>query len=641
MNQDTTAAYQALKQKAQSQWAALFHGDKPIIMVGTATCGRAAGALDVLESIREALGDDHQDIPVLEVGCMGHCYAEPLVAIAKPGGEYPPLLYGYVTPEIAKMLVRDYVFGEDPSLEFLLGAMEANELLPSITDLPRSVYENYILLENCGQIDPSSLNHYIARDGYGALAQSLQLQPEQIVELIAQSGLRGRGGAGFSTGVKWQICRDAAGDRKYLICNADEGDPGAFMDRAILESDPFSLIEGITIAAYAVGAQEGYVYVRAEYPLAVQRIADAIIKAEESNLLGSNILGSNFSFEVHVFKGSGAFVCGEETSLIASIEGKPGMPHPRPPFPAVHGLHSKPTVINNVKTLVSVPRIIHRGIEWFSEIGTGAATGTAVFALAGKITNTGLTEVPMGTSLRDVIFEVGGGVPNGKQFKAVQIGGPSGGCLPESALDLPIDFDSLRDAGAMMGSGGMVILDEDDCMVDVARYFLDFIQNESCGKCTMCRLGTKQMLEMLEDITRGEASIEAVETLEQLAIDLKTGSLCNLGKTAPNPILTTLRYFRDEYEAHINNKHCPARRCYHLMAYYILPDRCQRSCDACVGTCTVEAIYQGQTGIKVIDQEKCVKCNTCVEACPPQYNAITRISPLSELPEAMPPMEKK
>jgi len=641
VSSEIASAYQQLKETSQSRWTDLIQGDKPVIMVGTATCGRAAGALDVLESIRKTLGDDHQDIPVLEVGCIGHCYAEPLVIIAKPGGEYPPLLYGYVTPEIAQLLVRDYVFGEDPSLEFLLGAMETNELLPSMNDLPRSTYEHYIILENCGRIDPDNIDHYIATGGYGALAKSLQMQPENVVEEIKKSGLRGRGGAGFSTGAKWQICRDSESDYKYIICNADEGDPGAFMDRAILESDPHSLIEGIVIAAYAAGTQEGYVYIRAEYPLAVQRVTKAIEQARQSNLLGDNIVGSNFSFDISVFQGSGAFVCGEETALIASIEGRAGMPHHRPPFPAVNGLHGKPTIINNVKTLASVPRIIDRGADWFSGIGLNATKGTTVFALAGKITNTGLTEVPMGTTLRDVIFEIGGGIPEGRQFKAVQIGGPSGGCLPESALDLPIDFDSLRDAGAMMGSGGMVILNEDDCMVDVARYFLEFTQNESCGKCTVCRLGTKQMLNMLDDITKGEAKLEDLVTLEQLAHDIKAGSLCNLGKTAPNPVLTTLRYFRDEYEAHIHDKHCPARRCYNLMAYYILPEKCQRSCDACVGTCTVEAIYQGKTGIKVIDQDKCVKCNTCVEACPPQYNAITRISPLSELPEAMPPMEKK
>jgi NADH-quinone oxidoreductase subunit F len=375
--------------------------------------------------------------------------------------------------------------------------------------------------------------------------------------------------------------------------------------------------------------------------LAVQRIKHALKQAKESNLLGKDILGSDFSFDISLFQGSGAFVCGEETALIASIEGRPGIPHHRPPFPATRGVNGKPTVINNVKTLASVPRIIARGPEWYSNIGNGKTKGTAVFALAGKVVNTGLTEVPMGTTLRQVIFEIGGGIPKGKQFKAVQIGGPSGGCIPASTLDLPIDFDSLKDAGSIMGSGGMVILDEDDCMVDVAKYFLEFTQNESCGKCTLCRLGTKQMLAILQNITRGQASAEDIQRLAEIAKDVQAGSLCNLGRTAPNPILTTLRYFPDEYEAHIKERRCPARRCGDLMAYYIIPEKCERSCDACVGTCTVEAIYVGQKRVKVIDQKKCVKCGTCVTACPPQYNAITKISPLSELPEALPPMEEK
>ncbi len=641
MSPDIASTFEQIRERAHSQWEQLFKGDKPVITVGTATCGRAAGALDVLNTIRKQLEAEHLDIPVIEVGCMGHCYAEPLVAIFKPGGGYPPLLYGYVTPEIAELLVRDYILGEDPCLEFLLGALEPNEIVPSIYDLPRFAYEKPILLENCGRIDPTKIDHYIAHNGYSGLAKALQTNPESIIGEIEKSGLRGRGGAGFPTGKKWQLCRNAEAKPKYIVCNADEGDPGAFMDRSILESDPHSVIEGLIIAGYAVGAGSGYIYVRAEYPLANERAKAALDQARDLNLIGNNILGSDFSFDLQIFQGSGAFVCGEETALIASIEGKPGLPSYRPPFPANEGLFGKPTTINNVKTLASVPRIIERGAEWYSGIGTEKTKGTAVFALAGKIVNTGLTEVPMGTSLRDVIFSIGSGIPGGKKFKAVQIGGPSGGCLPESELDRPIDFDSLREAGSMMGSGGMVVLDEDDCMVDMARYFLEFTQGESCGKCTPCRLGTRQMLEILNSITKGEAGIEVLDTLENLAMDIKESALCNLGKTAPNPVLTTLRYFRDEYEAHINEKRCPARSCYNLMAYYIVPAKCQKSCDACVGTCTVEAIYQGKTGAKVIDQSKCVKCNTCMEACPPEYNAITKISPLSELPEALPPLEVK
>jgi NADH-quinone oxidoreductase subunit F len=636
---DIASAFEKLKARAQSQWGGL--SQRPLILVGTATCGRAAGALEVLKTIRAELGKAGQHIPVIEVGCMGHCYAEPLVIIDKPGSKYPPIVYGYVNPEIAQRLVKDWVLGDDPSPEFMLGALEANEWIPSLTDLPRFGYEKLVLLDNCGRIDPQALDHYIANRGYEALMKSLQMKPEEIIEAIKKSGLKGRGGAGFPTGLKWELCRRSKDAPKYLICNGDEGDPGAFMDRAILESDPHSVIEGTIIAAYAIGARYGYIYIRAEYPLAVQRIKHALKQAKESNLLGKDILGSDFSFDISLFQGSGAFVCGEETALIASIEGRPGIPHHRPPFPATRGVNGKPTVINNVKTLASVPRIIARGPEWYSNIGNGKTKGTAVFALAGKVVNTGLTEVPMGTTLRQVIFEIGGGIPKGKQFKAVQIGGPSGGCIPASTLDLPIDFDSLKDAGSIMGSGGMVILDEDDCMVDVAKYFLEFTQNESCGKCTLCRLGTKQMLAILQNITRGQASAEDIQRLAEIAKDVQAGSLCNLGRTAPNPILTTLRYFPDEYEAHIKERRCPARRCGDLMAYYIIPEKCERSCDACVGTCTVEAIYVGQKRVKVIDQKKCVKCGTCVTACPPQYNAITKISPLSELPEALPPMEEK
>lgn len=631
---DAAASFKEIKEHALSRWQTLWDGSKTVIMVSAATCGRAAGALEVLQAIRDELGKEQDGVRVIEVGCMGHCYAEPLVIIAKPG--YPQIAYGYVTPEIAQRLVKDYIRGEDVSLEFALGAFETNELVPSIYDLPRFKHEKFFILENIGRIDPEDIDHYIAKGGYEALAKALQTQQEDIIEQVRTSGLRGRGGAGFSTGQKWETCRSAGSKTKYLICNADEGDPGAFMDRAILESDPHSVIEGMIIAAYAVGAHYGYIYVRAEYPLAVHRVGVALTKARNLGLLGKNILGSAFPFDIKLVQGSGAFVCGEETALIASLEGKPGLPRNRPPYPSTRGLNGKPTLINNVKTLAYVPRIIKNGAEWFAGVGTEKSRGTAVFALAGKIVNTGLAEVPMGTTLRQIIFDVGGGIPRGKRFKAVQIGGPSGGCLPESALDMPVDFDSLKDAGAIMGSGGMVVLDEDDCMVEVSRYFLEFTQRESCGKCTMCRLGTKQMLEILTDITFGRGHPEDLDILKELAEDVKDGSLCGLGKTAPNPILTTLRYFRNEYEAHIKEKRCPALMCQPLIAYYILPEKCERSCDACVGTCTVEAISPDKRRIKVIDQTKCVKCGTCVTACPPQYNAIVKLSP----PELV-PSEKK
>ena len=627
-----TSAFEEIKSRATSRWQESFDSNQPVILVGAATCGRAAGALDVLETIQNEMGKQRVSYPVFEVGCLGHCYAEPLVVISKPG--YPPICYGYVNTVIAERLVREFVASDNPCLEFVLGALEENDLIPSFADFPRAVYEKKVVLRNCGHIDPTDIDHYIANGGYAGLSRTLQMSPEKIIAEIKDSGLRGRGGAGFPTGEKWEKCRDAPGRSRYIICNADEGDPGAFMDRAILESDPHSVIEGTIIAAYAIGARYGYIYVRAEYPLAVERIRIALRQARKYNLLGRHILGSCFSFDIRLFEGSGAFVCGEETALIASLEGKAGMPRHRPPYPPISGLYGKPTVVNNVKTLASVPPIMVNGAEWFAGIGSEESKGTAVFALAGKIVNTGLVEVPMGTTLRQVIFDVGSGIPDGKGFKAVQIGGPSGGCLPESALDLPVDFDSLTRAGAMMGSGGMVVLDEDDCMVEIARYFLEFTQRESCGKCTFCRLGTKQMLTLLNDITRGESTQADIDTLKMLAEDIQAGSLCGLGKTAPNPVLTTLRYFEDEYQAHITEGSCPALMCQHLIAYYILPDRCERSCDACVGTCTVEAISSNKKRIKVIDQEKCVKCNTCLTACPPQYNAIIKLSPPSKVPTA-------
>jgi len=628
--QSVVSTFEEIKSRADSRWRELRESGKPVIMVGAATCGRAAGALEVLQAIKDELKKQNLDCPVVEVGCMGHCYAEPIIIISKPG--YPPICYGHVNPVIAERLIREFILGDNPCLEFVLAALEKNDLIPSFSDFPRASYEKKVILKNCGQIDPEQIDHYIANGGYAALVKALQMQPGEIIDEVRRSGLRGRGGAGFPTGQKWEICRSAPGRPKYVICNGDEGDPGAFMDRAILESDPHSVIEGMLITGYTIGTRYGYIYVRAEYPLAVHRIQVALRQARKQNLLGKNILGSDFSFDIKLFQGSGAFVCGEETALIASLEGEPGLPRYRPPYPAVKGLYGKPTIINNVKTLAFIPHIIENRAEWFASTGTERSKGTAVFALAGKIVNTGLIEVPMGTTLRQVIFDVGSGIANGKRFKAVQIGGPSGGCLPESALDLPIDFDSLSDAGAMMGSGGMVVLDEDDCMVEIARYFLEFTQRESCGKCTFCRLGTKQMLEVLDEITKGQGKIEDTGMLGELAEDIKAGSFCSLGKTAPNPVLSTLRYFRDEYETHIKEGRCPALMCMNLIAYYIIPEKCERSCDACVGSCTVEAITPNKKRIKVIDQEKCVKCGTCLTSCPPQYNAVVKLSPPSEVP---------
>jgi NADH:ubiquinone oxidoreductase subunit F (NADH-binding)/ferredoxin len=452
-----------------------------------------------------------------------------------------------------------------------------------------------------------------------------EMTPEQVIAEVKRSGLRGRGGAGFPTGLKWEFCRKAQGEPKYVICNADEGDPGAFMDRSTMEGDPHTVIEGMGIAAYAIGTAEGYIYIRAEYPLAVKRLRTALKQAEEQGFLGENILGSSFSFRIHIKEGAGAFVCGEETALLASIEGKRGLPRSRPPFPAHSGLWGKPSNINNVKTLGALPVIIAKGSDWYASIGSEKSKSTAVFALTGKIANSGLIEVPMGISLKEIIFGIGGGIPDGKRFKAVQTGGPSGGCLPASFLDLPVDYESLTQAGSIMGSGGMVVMDEDTCIVDVARYFLSFTQAESCGKCVPCRLGTKQMLSILEDITGGSGKLEDIDLLTELSNSVKAGSLCALGGTAPNPALTTLRYFRDEYEEHIIQKRCRALVCTALTSYYILPDKCQ-GCLICLRNCPVEAISGDKRLVHVIDQSKCISCGVCLEVCPPKFSAVIKVS---------------
>jgi NADH-quinone oxidoreductase subunit F len=625
--------FDEIQRQANSEWEALQQSEKPRILIGTATCGRAAGATDVVKAFQREIKRQNAEAIITQVGCLGLCYAEPLVVITKPDNF--SVCYANVTPEIVPRLVEGYLLGDDPCLELALGTFEiGNEGAPFIPELPRFESELRLILRHCGYVDPENINQYIANGGYSGLVKALGMPPEEIIAEIKLSGLRGLGGAGFPVGEKWEICHNAPGKPKYVICNADEGDPGAFMDRALLESNPHSVIEGMIIAGYALGTPYGYIYVRAEYPLAVRRFSIAVEQAEASGLLGQDILGSGFKFRLEIAKGAGAFVCGEETAMMASIEGKRGMPRHRPPFPAVSGLWGKPTIVDNVKSLASVPLIIAHGAEWYSGMGTEGSKGTAVFALAGKVAHTGLVEVPMGTTLRQLIYEVGGGVPKDKKFKAVQIGGPSGGCLPESLIDTPIDFDSLTEAGAMMGSGGMIVMDEDNCMVDAALYFLDFTQKESCGKCTMCRLGTKQMLDILTDIVKGQGKIEDVDLLVELAEDIKQGSLCGLGQTAPNPVLTTIRYFRSEYEAHIVEHRCPALVCKELIAYYILPDKCDRGCEHCVLTCPTEAISGEKGKIKVIDQTKCVKCGTCMEVCPPEYNAVVKLSPPSLVPSS-------
>lgn len=625
--------YQKLEDDAAVALKALY--DEPVIRVGTATCGIAAGAQHVKDAFARIIEEKGITAKVIDVGCMGHCYAEPLVIISKPG--YPSLCYGYVDEDLAERLVIDFLINDDPCYEFALVALEANDVFPTFSDFPRGVYEQKIVLEHCGFIDPGSIDHYIAQGGYSALASALEREPAQVLETVKESHLRGRGGAGFPAGLKWEAAVKAGPGEKYVICNGDEGDPGAFMDRSILESCPHQVIEGMLLCAYAVGAEKGYLYIRAEYPLAVKRVRLALEQAREKGLLGDHILGSSFSCEMEVFQGSGAFVCGEATALVRSMEGKMGIPATRPPRLAQSGYRGRPTVLNNVKTFAYVPPIIRRGVEWFRSIGTDDNPGTAVFSLVGKVAHTGLVEVPMGTTLRQLIFDVGEGLANDKAFKAAQIGGPSGGCLPESALDIPIDFDSLQKAGAIMGSGGLVILDQDDCMVAIARYFLEFTQQESCGKCTFCRLGTKQMLDILTAITEGRGEPGSIEILEELAGDVRTGSLCNLGATAPNPVLTTLRYFRDEYEIHIREKRCPALMCKDLIVYYIEPQKCSKLCSVCVGSCPTEAVYTRDDGLKAIDQDKCVKCDNCLKTCPPDYNAVIKLSP----PELLAEKERK
>ncbi|RLA86434.1 MAG: NADH-quinone oxidoreductase subunit F [Deltaproteobacteria bacterium] len=627
--------WEEIKSRAEAKWSALE--EAPLhIRIGTPTCGRAAGALETLRIFRERLQREGLDVPLTEVGCMGLCFAEPLVIISKPESGFPPICYKNVRFDEAQKLINDFILGDDPCLEIALGTVElGQDDAPVIPELERFEIERRLVLKNCGWIDPEDIDHYIARGGYSALRDVLLgKDPEQVIAEIGQAGLRGRGGAGFLTSRKWASCRRQKSEPKYLICNADEGDPGAFMDRVVLESDPHSVIEGMIIAGYAIGAAKGFIYTRMEYPLVIERLQKALEQARAYGLLGEDIFGSGFSFDIEVIRGAGAFICGESTAMTYSIEGKRGMPRVRPPRSVERGLWGQPTVVNNVKTLALVTRIMEMGPDEFREIGTRSSPGTAVFALAGKVKQIGLCEVPMGTTLRQVIFEVGGGVPEGKEFKAVQIGGPAGGCVGEEALDLPVDFDSFRAAGAIMGSGGMIVLDNSNCMVETARFFLDFLSREDCGKCSFGRLGIKQLLMILEDITAGRGKEGDIELLEGLCEDLLQGCLCNLGRTAPNPVLTTLRYFRSEYEAHIRERRCPALVCRDLIAYFILPEKCEKGCDHCVLTCPTEAIVTDErTRKKRILQDKCVKCGTCLEVCPPEYSAVIKVSPPEKVKE--------
>ncbi|MDR5659372.1 NADH-quinone oxidoreductase subunit NuoF [Serpentinicella sp. ANB-PHB4] len=580
----------------------------------------SSSANQILDKFNEEIkkNDLEKEVKALQTGCFGLCEAGPIV-IVYPEGTF----YSQIKVEDVPKITEEHLLKGRIVKDLLFKESVDEDKIKSVNEVEFYKKQMRIALRNCGVINPEVIEEYIALDGYQALAKALtEMTPEEVIDVIKESGLRGRGGGGFSAGLKWEFTAKAEGDEKYVACNADEGDPGAFMDRSILEGDPHAIIESMALAAYAVGANQGYVYIRAEYPIAVKRLQIALDQAREAGLLGENIFGTGFNFDLEIRLGAGAFVCGEETALINSIEGKRGMPRPRPPFPAQKGVWNKPTLLNNVETYANVPQILLKGAEWFAGIGTEKSKGTKVFALGGKIVNTGLLEVPMGTTLREVIYEVGGGIPNGKAFKAVQTGGPSGGCIPEKYIDTPIDYDNLIELGSMMGSGGMIVMDEDNCMVDIARFFLDFTVEESCGKCTPCREGTQRMFELLDKITEGKGTLEDIDKLESLAKTIKSASLCGLGQTAPNPVLSTLQYFRDEYEAHVTEKRCPAGVCQSLLQYKVIPELCKK-CGICAVKCPVDCI-DGVKGkeLYVIDQDKCVKCGVCVGACP--FKAITK-----------------
>jgi NADH-quinone oxidoreductase subunit F len=599
--------------------------DKPCIAICTGTGCLALGAANVVTALKEEVKKQglKTKVDVRETGCPGFCERGPLLVI------YPEeICYLQVQPGDAQEIVSQTIVAKKviDRLLYVVPSIDNDEKIVQESEIP--FYKNQMrnLIGNNIKIDPKSIDDYLAVGGYSALAKALcQETPEHVVDLVKSSNLRGRGGAGFPAGMKWEFARKSRDKTKYVIVNADEGDPGAFMDRALLEGNPHSVLEGLTIGAYAIGSHEGYIYVRQEYPLAVENAGIAIKQAEEYGFLGENILGSGFDFTIKMHQGAGAFVCGEETALLMSLEGKPGEPRPRPPYPAVKGLWGKPTNINNVETWANIPLIINNGADFLTSIGTEGSKGTKIFSLVGKVNNTGLVEVPMGITLRDIIYKVGGGIPEGKKFKAVQTGGPSGGCIPEEHLDIKVDFDELAKVGAIMGSGGMIVMDEDTCMVDVARYFLDFLSDESCGKCSPCREGIRQMLKILTNISEGKGREGDIELLEELSEATGDASLCALGRTAPNPVLSTIRYFRDEYEAHINEKRCPAYVCKELISYYIDPDKC-KACMICLRKCPAEAIIGGKNQIHVIDQEKCTKCGTCFEVCPPRFEAVKKIS---------------
>jgi NADH:ubiquinone oxidoreductase subunit F (NADH-binding)/(2Fe-2S) ferredoxin/NAD-dependent dihydropyrimidine dehydrogenase PreA subunit len=599
---------------------------EPLITVGMGTCGLAAGAGEVMEAIRDELSKRNLDVRVVAVGCIGMCFKEPLVDVQRAGEDR--ITYANVRHDSVSRLIDEHLVGGQVVEEWMFGHLNPEVLYREPDGATPSWYKSVpfydrqmrIATRHCGLIDPLSIEEYIAFDGYSALSKVLfSMTPEQVIAEVKDSGLRGRGGAGFPTGLKWEFTSKAHGEIKYVIANGDEGDPGAFMDRSIMEGDPHSIIEGMIIGAYAVGTHEGYIYVRDEYPLAVNNLRTAIRQAEEYGLLGENVLGSGFDFNIKIVRGAGAFVCGESSALMASVEGRVGEPRPKHVHATHKGLYDCPTALNNVETWGNVPIIINNGGEWYASIGTARSKGTKAFCLAGRIENSGLIEVPMGITLREIIFDIGGGIPNDKKFKAVQTGGPSGGCIPESLLDLPVDYERLTEAGSIMGSGGMIVMDETTCMVDVARYFVDFLREESCGKCTACREGIKQMLDILTDVTEGRGKEGDVELLEELGEAVKVTALCGLGKTAPNPVLSTIRYFRDEYDAHIKDKKCPAGVCRELIEFFIIPELCT-GCGVCGRQCPQEAITGEKKEPHLIDADKCIRCGICRNLC--RFDAI-------------------